>query len=304
MRVTGMQHQNPIQSFSNSKYVKDKIDIASREEESVIVEISSEGKRAISLKDKSEFLDEITALDRKANYLPEYSGIYDADKAIATAVESCSKEEQAFVYDIIRQNLLIKNASGITEEERQANISLGMKKAEYAAQNFIPEDNREAFLEAVETVAKLASAGKTEIDGTMDYGVKKGNYLGHGSNLVYTTDALDVMKRMDEEAYSEYQKISKDSSNEDRALNTLKYLTNWYSSAVSKNPHMLDKYEEKTNEYMKEIVENQKLDTTFENINTESKDAFINSLRQFQHQNPNFMFGIIDKELSLLFWKN
>ena len=42
-------------------------------------------------------------------------------------------------------------------------------------------------LDAMESIAKLASAGKMNADGNMDYGVKKGNYLGHGSNLVYTT---------------------------------------------------------------------------------------------------------------------
>ena len=48
------------------------------------------------------------------------------------------------------------------EEERQANISLGMKKAEYGAENFISEDSRKSFLEAMESIAKLASAGKAD----------------------------------------------------------------------------------------------------------------------------------------------
>ncbi len=59
-------------------------------------------------------------------------------------MENCSKEEQGFVYDIIRQNFLVGNSGSMTEEEWQANISLGMKKSEYAAQNFIPEDSRDA----------------------------------------------------------------------------------------------------------------------------------------------------------------
>lgn len=59
----------------------------------------------------------------------------------------------------------------MTEEERQANISLGMKKAECAAENFIPEDSRKSFLEAMESIAKLASAGKADNNGNMDYGL-------------------------------------------------------------------------------------------------------------------------------------
>lgn len=303
MRVTNIYNQNHIPDFSHVKQVKDKVDISNQEEKAVIVQISPEGKRAISLKDKKEFSSEIIAQDKKANHLPEYSGIYSVDKMIATSVEKCSKEEQAFVYDIIRQNFLVENNSGMTEEERQANISLGMKKVEYAAQNFIPKDSKETFLEAMETVAKLASAGNVGTDGTMEYGIKKGNYLGHGSNLVYTTDVLDVMKTIDGEAYAEYKRISEDSSNENRALNTLKYLTNWYNAAVIKNPHMLDEYEEITDEYMEEIVQKQKLDTTFKSISVDSKEAFIESLRQFQLQNPTFLLGQIDRELSMVFWK-
>ena len=86
----------------------------------------------------------------------EYLGVYSADKAIATAVENCSKEEKAFIYGIIRENLLISNRNSITEEERGANISLGMKKAEYAAENFIPEQDKKEFIEAIELIAKLA----------------------------------------------------------------------------------------------------------------------------------------------------
>lgn len=48
-----------------------------------------------------------------------------------------------------------------------------MKKAEYAANNFISEDNKSSFLDAMESIAKLASAGKTDASGNMDYGVKK-----------------------------------------------------------------------------------------------------------------------------------
>ena len=120
--------------------------------------------------------------------------MYGADKAIATAVENCSKEEQAFVYDIICQNFLVGNSSSMTEEERQANISLGMKKAEYAAENFISEDSRKSFLDAMESVAKLASSGKADSSGNMDYGVAKGRYLGHGSSLVSTLSLMSVIK--------------------------------------------------------------------------------------------------------------
>lgn len=289
-------------------------------EDNVIVEISGDGLAALveskkGALDKAElqesanakqaaFDKEVVQLDKKANYLPEYSGMYGADKAVATAVENCSKEEQAFVYDIIRQNFLIGNSGSMSEEERQANISLGMKKAEYAAGNFISEDNKSAFLDAMESIAKLAAAGSSDASENMDYGVKKGNYLGHGSNLVYTTDGLDMMRTMDRSAYAGYQKISKESSNADRPLNTFKYLTNWYADAVNKNPGMVDKYEKQSDKYVEEKVKVQKLDNTFADIKTDSKSAFLEGLRAFQISNPNFLSSILKKELALHFWNN
>lgn len=281
---------------------KEKIDISKEKDDAVILEISAKGKRAIQLKEKNEFEQNIVQVDKSADDLPAYSGMYDVDKTISSSLENCSKEEQGFVYDIIRENFLIGNGSSMSEEERQANISLGMKKAEYAANNFISEDKKSSFLDAMESIAKLASAGKMNADGNMDYGVKKGNYLGHGSNLVYTTDGLDMMRSMDSGAYDEYQRISRESSNSDRQLNTLKYLTNWYSNAVTKNPHMVEKYEAKSDEYIEKNVKNQKVDSTFSDLKTESKSAFIESLKAFQAQNPNFLSNIVNKELSRKYW--
>lgn len=199
-------------------------DIRSQYGDSVIVEFSGDGMAALAEgrkgwmvpEDKeavearnAAFQKDIVQVDKSLNNLPAYSGMYGADKAVASALENCSKEEQGFVYDIIRQNFLVGNSGSMTEEERQANISLGMKKAEYAAENFIPEESRKSFMEAMESIAKLASAGKADSNGNMDYGVAKGRYLGHGSNLVQTTNALDMMRTMDKDAYAEYQKMGK-----------------------------------------------------------------------------------------------
>ncbi len=248
------EHGNKIMDqMTKEETLRAMKDIRSQYGDGVIVEFSGdgmaalvEGKKASTLsKDQEEaaraknaaFQQEITQIDNVLYDLPEYSGMYDADKAVASALENCKKEEKGFVYDIIRQNFLIGNAGSMTEEERQANISLGMKKAEYAAQNFIPEDRRESFLDAMKSIAKLAGAGKADSSGNMDYGVPKGKYLGHGSGLVRTTDVTEKMKTVDKEAYAEYQKKMK---NDDSGLDSLKYLLNWYTNAARKNPSMFE----------------------------------------------------------------
>ncbi len=189
----------------------------------------------ISDEAQKRFEAEIQHFDRRIA-VPVYSGIYQTDKTIASAVEGCSREEQIFVYDIIGQNFLKGNTSSLSEEERQANIALGMKKAEYAAQNFIPETNREKFLDAMKNIAKIASAGKADKNGNMDYGITKASYLGHGNGLVATTDTLDVMKHMDSAAYEEYQRIRAESNDEESMFKAFRYLLDWYERSVKKLP--------------------------------------------------------------------
>ena len=309
------EHGNKVMDkMSREETLQAMKDIRSQYGDAVIVEFSGDGmaalvegkkgsmvpedKEAMEAKNAA-FQKDIVQIDNSLNDLPAYSGMYGADKAVASALENCNKEEQGFVYDIIRQNFLVGNSGSMTEEERQANISLGMKKAEYAAQNFIPEESREAFLEAMESIAKLASAGKADSSGNMDYGVAKARYLGHGSGLVQTTNALGMMQAMDKDAYAEYQKMGQ---NDDGGLSALKYLTNWYAGAVKKDPLMVDAYEKQSEEYVEKNVKDRELDTTFADIKTESKAVFFESLKMFQNNNPNFLSSIINRELASKFW--
>ncbi len=306
------EHGNKVMDkMSREETLQAMKDIRSQYGDAVIVEFSGdgmaalvEGKKGSMVPENQEarnasFQKDIVQIDKTLSDLPAYSGMYGADKAVASALENCGKEEQGFVYDIIRQNFLVGNSGSMTEEERQANISLGMKKAEYAAQNFISEDSRDAFLEAMESIAKLAGAGTADSSGNMDYGVAKARYLGHGSGLVQTTSALDMMRTMDKDAYAEYQKMGQ---NDDGGLSSLKYLTNWYAGAVKKDPSMVDTYEKQSEEYVEKNVKDRELDTTFADIKTESMAAFLESLKLFQSNHPNFLSSIINRELASKFW--
>ena len=117
--------------------------------------IGAEGKEGVESKGSAAqqeieaknaaFQKEIKHMDKSIKGNPAYSWVYEADKAVAAALEKCSEAEQGMVYDVIRQNFLIGNRGSMTEEERLANISLGMKKAEGMAETFIPEGNRASF---------------------------------------------------------------------------------------------------------------------------------------------------------------
>lgn len=293
-------------------------DIRAQYGDSVIVEFSGDGMAALAEHKKGGnfgsalpeqenrdekdalFQQEIKHYDKSLNHLPAYSGLSGADKAVASAVEHLGKREQEFVYGIIRENFFVANSSSMTEEERQANISLGMKKAEYAAGSFISGEHRKSFLEAMESMAKLAGAGKADGHGNMDYAMGQGGYLGHGSSLQKTTDTIHMMKTMDKEAYEKYQSMDR---NQDGGLAALKFVANWYQDAVNQVPSMVDEYEKRMKEYEDEQVKKQKLDKTFDGLNTANKSVFLESLRAFQQKNPNFLSAAISQELASAFWE-
>lgn len=208
------------------------------------------------------FNEAIETLHREPLDIPEYCGIYKTDKAIATALENCSKEERISVYGIIRRNFLIEDASSLTEEERKQNIVLGMKKAREAAENFIPEEQKQAFLDAMETVAKIANAGKADESGNMNYGVKHPLYLGHGSGLVEMTNDEDVMRTLDPDAYKEYLRLGGEGDDDPlvRWRKQLDYLHDWLAKMKKKDPNYMLKYEKRTTDYMEKYVYNQKWD--------------------------------------------
>lgn len=304
MNVTGAN--NPIYiSAKNKSITTGKVDIfhsctSTRLNVDVDDEFIKNASKSVSeIVQKADNSNCIVQLNKRVN-LPAYSGILETDRAIATAIQNCTNDEQTFVYDTIKQNFMINNASNLTEDERLANISLGMKKAEYATQTFIPDSEKDSFMKAMENVAKIATAGIREKDGSMEYGVKKPDYYGYGSGLGEGTNVLDVMKTMDSNSYSEYQRIKKESSNEDRALNLTKYIANWANNVPKKDPTIYDRYEKKTSDYMEKVVSNKKLDTTFKDIDVSSKASFIESLKQFQQHQPNFLTDIINKQLTVL----
>ena len=106
----------------------------------------------------------------------------------------------------------------------------------------ITQEQRDAIENRNKEFHKEITQIDNSIDLTTDNVTKKDCNQNYSSSLK-TTNALDMMKTMDSDAYTKYQKISKESSNEDRQLNELKYITNWYAGAVKKNPSMVDDYE-------------------------------------------------------------
>lgn len=96
MKIATQHYQDSvITPYGNNHWNgKEKIDISKEKDDAVILEISAKGKRAIQLKEKNEFEQNIVQVDKSADDLPAYSGMYDVDKTISSSLEIVAKRNR------------------------------------------------------------------------------------------------------------------------------------------------------------------------------------------------------------------
>ena len=72
MKIATQHYQDSvITPYGNNHWNgKEKIDISKEKDDAVILEISAKGKRAIQLKEKNEFEQDIVQVDKSADDLP------------------------------------------------------------------------------------------------------------------------------------------------------------------------------------------------------------------------------------------
>lgn len=296
IKNVGMQttaSQTPAAYYKGAQGRGERIDISKQTDDAVVLEISLEGLEKLdesSLsqdRDISQFIKPSENGNKTIDHLlPAYSGIAKADQAIHDALKNADDDTKSFVYRTIRNNFLVKDASELSEKERQANISLGMEKAAYAANTMLDEEHRKSFLDAMESIAKLASAGTKEAGGAMNYGNTSKTYVGQDGRLIQTMDVSAVMKKMDKKAYEEYESLQNDSHAQ------MKFFMKWHSDNLASISNFVNEEDKKKEEAVKTV----KLDQTFQGAGNSTKEAFISFLQQFAEKNPGFMNTVINRE--------
>lgn len=297
IKNVGMQTgtTNQTQAYANKGMQErgERIDISQLMDDAIAVEISMEGMKKLDESNLSQDRDISNLIKPLENgnqsidhLLPEYSGIASADQAIHDALKNADDDTRAFVYRTIRNNFLVKDASELTEEERQANISLGMEKATLAANTMLDEGQGKRFLDAMEQIAKLASAGTREEDGKMEYGNTSRTYVGQDGRLVQTTDVNAVMRKIDKKAYEQYKSL------QDNPYEQIKFYLKWNLDHLES----VSKFVEEEDEKKEEMVKTAKIDKSFSGAGSATREAFISFLHRFTEKNPGFMNSVINRE--------
>lgn len=245
--------------------------------EGIIVDISELGINALK-----EYQDGNNEPSKCYSSTPAYTGMADVDNAIISSLDGCSENLKAYSYDIIRSNFLISNVENMYDDERQKNISLGMAKAHYIADNYLDTETGTMFLDAMSTIAKIATNAVVDENGNVSYDLPLNNgvYLNANGLVDSGTDAVDMMKALSPEVYSEYKQTLQEAKldgNEQGSVDALKILVKWANNLSKEKSNALNDYEKYKTDQIKEL-EKTTINSTFDNADTSNIKAFISFL--------------------------
>lgn len=196
-------------------------EIGSLYDENVVVSISGDGLEALvnskmhskeieTEEEKQAVMRENQAIKNPLKVIKGRSllliGNIITDRALTNSLKEVDKNIVDAAYDIIYENLLKGDVSGLTENQRQSLISLGMEKAKYLAQNHMDGDKAKQFLSAMETVAKYGMNGKVGQNGKVLFNIKQGPIV-EGMD-----DDYEVLKQRKPELYKKINELQEESS--------------------------------------------------------------------------------------------
>ena len=180
---------------------------------------------------------------------------------------------------IISNYLMPGDASGLSEQERQDMAAFGLEAAKYLAENYLDESHAADFMSAMETVAKYGLNGSASDGGKVIYNVQEGQVRMSGAPGSYV-DMEGWLKANDTELYNQINELNQSIINHKDGENHSAKFIELYTKAAKK---ILDASSgtEKDSGYAdwKEKVEKTKLPATFQNVQYNGFQSFLESLQ-------------------------
>lgn len=218
------------------------------------------------------------------------TGYASIDNTIIDSLNGVSDEIRQYAYDIVRNDLLLSDVSGISEEERQELISLGMTEAQFVADNYLSGENAEAYMTAMGRVAGIAANGVRDEDGIMDYGGLYKTNITENGYTVEITDTSRMMKQYRPEMYAQSKALEKEIANakeEDKIPLLRKYAKlglDFMKEMIDKQPEAFKQFERQQMKRLEELPEAEVTDA-FRDAETKGVKNFMNALMQIQMKN-------------------
>jgi len=216
---------------------------------------------------------------------------------LVNSLKGVDKQVADAAYEIIDDNLLKRDVAGLTEEQRQGLISLGMEKAKYLAENYMDKKSAAQFLDAMKKIAQYGMNGIVNEDGKVTFTIKKGPLVGAPDENAVDYTAL--MKSQDPDKYHEYVTLMEEGiSNKDNATigKAMKIFLDWSMALHKNHPRVIDAAIKDYTDW-KRSNEETKIADAFADSDYSGIAGFLDSIRNRNASNQLFSSDYIENSL-------
>lgn len=176
------------------------------------------------------------------------------------------------------QKLFLRDVGDMTEEQRQAMISLGLEKARYIADNYLEGQQAKDYLDAMTTIAKFALNGVKDENGKYTFDIEKGPLNGAADDQVNMGDILKEAYPDEWEANRAKRRAAIESKDYDALLTAFKEYDNLVENVYTNQIHLVNKKISNYSEW-KKMIENTTIPNHFSNLDKTTLSNFRENIK-------------------------
>ncbi len=196
---------------------------------------------------------------------------------LVNSLKGASQQVLDATYSTISQNFLVHNVGNMTEEQRQAMISLGLEKAQFIADNYLEGQQAKDYMDAMTTIAKFAVNGVENDNGIVLYAIEKGPLVHAPDDYIHIDDL--VKEAFPEKWQSFRDKIlaATENQDDDALVEAFKEYNQLVKSIYTNQPNLV---QNKVKDYAKwqESISNTEISKQFSQLDKTSLSNFIDDI--------------------------
>nr|WP_304579493.1 hypothetical protein [uncultured Acetatifactor sp.] len=204
---------------------------------------------------------------------------YETNEHLYNSLAGAGDNVISSTMGIISNYLMPGDASGLSEQKRQDMAAFGLEAAKYLAENYLDESHAADFMSAMETVAKYGLNGSVSDGGKVINNVQEGQVRMSGAPGSYV-DMEGWLKANDTELYNQINELNQSIINhKDRENHSAKFIELYTKAAKKILDASSDTKKDSGYADWKEKVEKTKLPATFQNVQYNGFQSFLESLQ-------------------------
>lgn len=211
------------------------------------------------------------------------------------SLSGISDDDRRTIYSIIDKDFLPKDIGNMTEDERKEKIYIGLEKEKYVS-NYLDENRRKDFMEAITRIAQLGLNGTNDGKGRMSYDSRPTVWFDTPEYM----STSEMMKLIDSERYNQLELLyneGMEEKNEEKMKAVDKMVANWERDMSSEQKKKLMELQEERRQWA-EKLKNTSVESNFQSVYYDDELFKQSIIGQLKYMKPEEIQKNLDDFLS------